>query len=89
MQFKKSFELRDVCGEKVLIASGIENIDFGALVNLNSTAADIYNHFADREFTKEDIVAFLTAEYDVDADTALRDTTVLLDNLMKAGVIEA
>lgn len=89
MQFKKSFELRDVCGEKVLIASGIENIDFGALINLNSTAADIYTHFVERVFTTDDVVAYLTTEYDVDAATAQRDAETLLNNLTKAGVIEA
>lgn len=88
MQFKKSFELRDVCGEKVLIASGIENIDFGALINLNSTAADIYTHFVDHVFTTDDVVAYLTSEYDVDAATAQRDAETLLNNLVKAGVIE-
>lgn len=88
MQFNKSFELRDVCGEKVLIATGIENIDFGALINLNGTAADIYNHFINKTFTTEDVVAYITQEYDVDADTALRDINSLLDSLRKAGVIQ-
>ena len=89
MKFKSSFELRDVCGEKVLIANGIENIDFGALVNLNSTAADIYTHFVGTTFTTEDVVAYITSEYEVDAATAEHDVNHLIAELTKAGVIEA
>lgn len=88
MKFKSSFELRDVCGEKVLIASGIENIDFGALINLNATAADIYTHFADKEFSLEDVVKYITTEYDVEEATAATDIKKLLESLINTGVIE-
>ena len=39
MRIKKGFELRDVCGEKVVIASGIENVDFSQMIALNESAA--------------------------------------------------
>lgn len=88
MHFKSSFELRDVCGEKVLIGKGLENIDFGALINLNATAADIYTTFADKEFTLDEVVTYITQEYEVGDETARRDSEKLLDQLMKAGVVE-
>lgn len=88
MHFKSSFELRNVCGEKVLIGKGLENIDFGALINLNATAADIYTTFADKEFTLDEVVSYITQEYEVGDETARRDSEKLLDQLMKAGVVE-
>lgn len=88
MHFKSSFELRDVCGEKVLIGKGLENIDFGALVNLNATAADIYTTFADKEFNLDEVVAYITQEYEVDAETARLDCETLISQLQKAGIIE-
>lgn len=87
MRFKDSFEFRDVCGEKVLIAKGLENIDFGALINLNATAADIYTTFLGKDFTSDDVVDYITKEYDVDAETATRDVNTLLRQLTEAGVI--
>lgn len=87
MKFNPSFTLRDVCGEKVLIASGVENIDFGALINLNPTAADIYTHFVEKEFTLDDVVAYLTAEYDVAADVARCDAEMLLKTMSDNGVV--
>lgn len=89
MQFKSSFELRDVCGEKVLIGKGLENIDFGALINLNATAADIYTTFVGKDFTLDEVVSYITKEYEIDADTARHDTEKLLDQLQKAGVVVA
>lgn len=88
MHFKSSFTLRDVCGEKVLIGKGLENIDFGALINLNATAADIYTTFADKDFNLDEVVDYITREYEVDAETARRDCETLLTQLQQAGVIE-
>lgn len=88
MHFKSSFELRDVCGEKVLIGKGLENIDFGALISLNATAADIYTTFVDKDFTLDDVVDYITKEYEIDAETARQDSEKLIGQLQKAGVIE-
>ena len=41
MKIKKGFELRDICGEKVIIASGIENIDFNKMISLNDLLAQL------------------------------------------------
>ena len=35
MKIKKGFELRDICGEKVIMATGIENVDFNQMIALN------------------------------------------------------
>lgn len=88
MHFKSSFELRDICGEQVLIANGVENIDFGALVHLNSTATDIYHNFVGKEFSADEVVEYITREYDVDAATAQKDVETLLAQLTQNGIIE-
>lgn len=88
MHFKPNFELRDICGERVLIANGIENIDFGALVHLNTTAADIYTHFNSSKFTLEEVVEYVTREYDIDEATATMDVKRLFDELSRNGILE-
>ena len=50
MKFNRSFQLRDVCGEHVLLATSAELVDFNRLVTLNDTAFDIYQEFVDKEF---------------------------------------
>lgn len=88
MHFKSSFELRDICGENVLIANGVENIDFGALVHLNTTAADIYKNFTGKEFTLDDVIAYLVAEYDIDTISAKNDIQKLFKTLSEGGILE-
>lgn len=89
MKFKSSFELRDVCGEKVLIATGIENINFSSLVNLNETAADIYKNFVEKEFELNDVFDFVENNYEsVTREQIVKDITSLFENFRESGVIE-
>ena len=39
MKIKEGFELRDVCGEFIIVAFGEQNIDFTKIINLNESAA--------------------------------------------------
>lgn len=80
MKIKEGFQLRDVCGEKVLTPQGLGNIDFNALVALNETSAYLYTRLKELDsFEIEDMVNFLLEEYDVTADRARVDC----ENLVK------
>lgn len=41
MRQKQGFVLREVCGENVIVAEGIEVVDFSNLISLNGTAATV------------------------------------------------
>lgn len=73
MKIKEGFTLKNVCGENVVIATGRQNIDFTKLITLNESAAVIWNAVVGKEFSVDDMVAALTAEYDVDEQTARSD----------------
>ncbi|MBR4553562.1 MAG: PqqD family protein [Bacteroidaceae bacterium] len=89
MKKKSGFELRDVCGEKLIIAQGIENIDFSKMINLNETAACVWQALpAEAPFTAQDAADALMAEYDVDPEVALRDATALLEQFKEEGLLE-
>ncbi|MDO5075638.1 MAG: PqqD family protein [Bacteroidales bacterium] len=89
MQFKSSFELRDVCGEHVLIATGVENINFNSLINLNETAAAIYQAFVHREFELSDVFDFVEQNYEGASRAQIEsDVTALFDNFRTSGIIE-
>lgn len=80
MKINKGFQLRDVCGEKVLTPQGIGNIDFNALIALNETSAYLYEKLEGCEsFTVDDMVALLLAEYEVSEEQARTDC----ENLVK------
>ena len=87
MKKKKGFELRDVCGENIIVASGIENIDFNHIISMNESAVFLWKTIAE-EFTVEQLTEILQQEYDVDAATAQKDVTALVKQWKEAGIVE-
>ncbi|MBQ8157665.1 MAG: PqqD family protein [Prevotella sp.] len=89
MNTKKGFRLRNICGENIIVAEGIENIDFSRIISMNESSAYLWNNIAGKTFTADTLVELLTEEYDVDKDTAKKDVDVLLSKWLEAGIIEA
>ena len=88
MKAKKGFTLRSVCGENVIVSEGKENIDFSNLICPNESSAYLWKNIQGKDFTAEDLTTLLTAEYEVDYDTALRDSVNLMQQWMEAGIVE-
>ncbi|MBP5374782.1 MAG: PqqD family protein [Bacteroidaceae bacterium] len=88
MKIKQGFELRNVCGENIIIAHGVENIDFTKVITLNESAAYIWKQVVGKDFNEQDIVQLLLDEYEVEASQAKEDVKQLLASWMEAGFIE-
>lgn len=86
MKINNGFELREICGEHIVIATGVENIDFSKVVSLNESAAYLWNAVKDGEFTPEMLAALLAEEYDVADDVALADAVALAEYWISAGL---
>lgn len=52
MKTKKGFNLRQVCGENVIVAEGAENIDFSSIISMNESSAYLWNSIQGKEFDK-------------------------------------
>lgn len=89
MRTKKGFRLRTICGENIIVAEGIENIDYSNIISLNESAAFLWKKAEGRDFTAEDLTGYLMEEYDVDTDSARNDVELLIAEWMEAGLIEA
>ena len=88
MKAKKGFNLREICGERILIAEGKENIDFSKVISMNESAAYLWNKLQDKEFTTADMARLLTEEYEVNDATALHDAQALAKSWIEAGICE-
>ena len=89
MKTKKGFNLRQVCGENIIVAEGEENIDFNNIISMNETSAYLWKNIQGKDnFTAEDLVALLQQEYDVDPSVALEDTKALINQWIEAGIVE-
>ena len=73
MKIKKGFVLREICGENIVAAEGLENISFNKLISLNATAAFLWKKVADKEFTPEEMAEYLIEQYGIDMALALKD----------------
>ena len=80
--------MRDVCGEHVLVGEGTETVNFNRLVKFNDVAAFLWQKASEMDdFTAETLAAAITAEYNVDGETAISDTRKLLADWQKEGLL--
>lgn len=88
MKIKEDFVLRDVCGEKVVMGEGLKNINFNKIINLNATAAYLWNELQGKEFDIQMMADILCSRYEVSMEKALEDSKALAAKLMEVGVVE-
>lgn len=87
MKKKDGMVLREVCGEKVLVGEGLGAVDFGRLISLNDTAAYIWEQF-NGEADIDSLTQALCKEYEVEEEVARHDVEAILEEWIKAGVVE-
>lgn len=88
MHTKTGFKLRDICGEKVVMAIGIENVDFTHIIALNESAAYLWQIVNDKEFNARMLAELLCKEYEIDKQTALDDAESIIMKWTACGIIE-
>lgn len=89
MRQKKGFILREVCGEKVIIAEGVEVVNFNKLLSLNESAAYLWQQATLLgDFTAEQLADKLCEEYEVSKEQAFHDVNQMLAEWQKIGIIE-
>ena len=87
MRINKGFELREMCGEHIIIGTGIENIDFCKVISLNESAAWLWRKVEGKEFAPETLAALLMEKYAVDEDVALADAAALVERWVSLNVV--
>ena len=94
MKARKGFNLREVCGEQIIVAEGKENIDFTSIVSMNESSAFLWRSIQDKEFTVDDLANLLIGEYMIDEntpldrETALADAKAVLEKWIEADIVE-
>ena len=86
LQLNKDFVLRKVCGVNVVLPTGLQVKDFGGALNLNDTAALIFEQLQAGK-SAEEAAAALMAEYDVTPEKALAAVQETIESLREAGVM--
>ena len=88
MKIKEGFILRQMCGENIVAAEGLQNINFNKLLSLNESAAYLWKELADKEFTQEEMAELLISRYGIDKQLAMTDSANLMKSWIEVGVAE-
>jgi hypothetical protein len=76
-----------MCGEHIIIGTGVENIDFSKVISLNESAAWLWKEVEGKDFTPVTMAALLVERYEVDADVALADAEKLTNQWISVGIV--
>lgn len=89
MKVKNGFNLREVCGEHIIVAEGDENIDFSNIISMNESSAYLWEEVQKMgTFTVDNIVELICNQYEIDEATARKDAIALAAQWGTAGIIE-
>lgn len=79
--------LHQIGEEYIVMHDGTTNVDFSSVINLNRTAAYLWQRFRDEDFDAEDLSRALTERYDVTPEQAHRDAGIFIQSLQHCCIL--
>lgn len=88
MKIKEGFRMRTLGRDHIVVAEGLQLINFNKMIVLNDTATYLWNEIQGKEFTAETLKGLLISRYDVCEDVAAADVEKLVKELTETGIVE-
>lgn len=88
MKIKEGFVLREMCGENIVAAEGLEHINFNKLISLNESAAYLWKELYGKEFNIDEMAELLIVRYGIDKELAIKDSANLYEAWVNSGIAE-
>ena len=70
MKTRKGYTLRPLGKEFILVAEGLEAVDFSRMISMNESAAFLWKAVEDKDFESETLVNLLMEEYGITQEMA-------------------
>lgn len=86
MRVKNNFISRTIAQEHLLIPTGEAALSTKGLIALSESGSLLYQRLQ-TDCTREDLIAALTAEYDVSGDVAGQDVDAFLDQMRQLNML--
>ncbi|MBE6798261.1 MAG: PqqD family protein [Ruminococcaceae bacterium] len=87
MQIKKGFVMQKIAGRTVVVSTGELSKEFHGMIELNETAAFIWNGVAEGK-QPQFIAEELSSEYGIALEKAQNDVGKMIDQMIAGGVVE-
>ncbi len=84
MKTRKGFNIRQVCGENIIVPEGKENLDFSNIITMNDSSALLWNELQGKDFTVNDMANILMEHFEIDENTPLPAAQAQADALSLA-----
>lgn len=88
MKTRKGYSLRPLGQEFILVADGLDAVDFTRMISMNGTAAFLWREVDGKEFDADTLAVLLTDTYGISRETAQKDVAALLKSWRTADIIE-
>lgn len=87
MKIIKEFISREIAGEYVLIPTGETTQEFNGMITVSETAQFLWENL-EKVDSLQELTLMLLEEFEIDEETAAKDTAQFIDELLKYGFIE-
>ena len=87
MKIKDDFILKKIAGSYVVVPVRKRAVDFSGIIKLSESGAFLWK-LLEKGAERDELVAALLGEYDVDEATASADADRFINSLNEAGLIE-
>ena len=87
MKIKDDFILKKIAGSYVVVPVRKRAVDFSGIIKLTESGAFLWE-LLEKGAERDELVASLLSEYDVDEATASADADRFINSLNEAGLIE-
>lgn len=88
MKVVKGFRLRKLVGEYIVVPESTELINFNKMLVLNESAAYLWEKVQHLdEFSVDTLADLLVENYEIDRNTALKDSEVIADKWLEEGIV--
>lgn len=87
MKIKDGYILKDVAGEKIVIATGEQKLNFNGVMTFNSVGADVFN-MLDGTNSVEDIANKIAEDYNVSVERVKTDVENLIKKMKEHNLLD-
>jgi hypothetical protein len=89
MKMKTGYLIKEMAGERVVIMQGRAGVDMTKIISFNATSEWLWNMFAGKSFTEEEVAGVIVKQYGIDASTAALDAGSWVKQLSDANLLES
>lgn len=87
MKIKPGYMLREVAGCSVVVAIGVDTMDFGGMINLNESGTFLWK-LLEEGASEQELLSKMLDEYDVEESVAKQDIAVFLNKMREAELLD-